>query len=152
MTAHRVPMSAPPERAVRAQVLGCALALGVVVAAVGVWAFLPLPAFVGPEQTVRPLASAPNPAATISPLHWAVDLAPGEGGQAASTMVKPVLLSILRRGETWQAAIDPGDGSGLTLVTAGASLAGGRWQVVAVDAQGVTVRGDQGEQRLELAR
>lgn len=152
MTAHRVPMSAPPERALRAQVLGCALALGVVVAAVGAWAFLPLPTLVGPEQGVRPQAPAPNLAATISPLHWAVDLAPGEGGQGVSAAVMPVLLSILRRGDTWQAAIDPGDGSGLTLVTAGASLAGGRWQVVAVDAQGVTVKGDRGEQRLELAR
>lgn len=142
----------PRQRLLRSAAV--ALALGVVaVAVVAVWALQPLPA--PPALTASPPLPPPPPTTVINPARWAVELwRPFQ--DAVPVVAAPVsplrLFSILRRGDTWIAALDPGNGNALVYARAGDAVPGAT--VVMVDARGVELRSGTGAgtSRLELER
>lgn len=121
----------------------------------GLWAWqAPVP----PAPTLpAAAATAGGPAATamaIDAAAWNVQLwrpFTDEAPSAApSAPLALKLLSILQQGDGLTAAIDPGNNAGLAYVKAGDSCNG--FTVVRVESDGVVVRIDGRERRLELGR
>ena len=147
------PTSDPRQRLLRSAAV--VLASGVVaVAVVAVWTFQPLP--VPPALAASPPLPPPPPITVVNPTRWAVVLWRPFQDAAPPVVVAPVsplrLFSILRRGDTWIAALDPGNGNALVYARAGDAVPGAT--VVTVDARGIELRSGTGAgtSRLELER
>ena len=143
-----------PIHALRRRAVAVAGVAGVLVVASVVWAAR-VP---GPSLVATPLgpgvatASAQDP--RIDPLRWRVTLWQPLSAEAIVEVVAPHvalnLISIVRQGERFVAAIEAGREGGLQFASVGQIVAG--WTVSAVDPAGVDLVQGESRQRLELKR
>ncbi len=152
---------ADPREYFKRQCLSAVLVGGTFVTGVTIWALFPLGAPVPLELALAPtppLATAEPSPATAPAGQWdvvlwqpLVDLPPPP--PPPPPLPPPVtlkLFSVIKRGGSYLAALDPGDGTPLQYAKAGDHLLG--IEVVEVGPQGVTILNGTHRQRLELTR